>query len=68
MINLITDRNILDKFVIEFTNILEKHAKYVVVSGFVAIVNGRVRGTEDVDLIVESTASLNSKHSLKKSI
>jgi hypothetical protein len=49
----VDDRNILDKFVIDFCNILEKHAKYIVVSGFFAIASGRTRGTEDVDLIFE---------------
>jgi len=53
MIDLISDRKILDKFIIEFTNLLEKYSKYVVVSGFVAISNARSRGTEDIDLIVE---------------
>jgi hypothetical protein len=53
MIQLISDRNILDKFVIDFTTILEKYSKYAIVSGFLAISSGRVRGTEDIDLIVE---------------
>ncbi len=53
MINLISDRNLLDKFVIEFTYILEKYTKYVIVSGFIAISNGRVRGTEDIDIIID---------------
>jgi hypothetical protein len=53
MINLISDRNLLDKFVIEFTSILEKYTHYVIVSGFVAISNGRVRGTEDIDIIID---------------
>ena len=49
----VDDRNILDKFVIDFCTVLEKHAKYIVVSGFFAIASGRTRGTEDVDLIFE---------------
>ncbi len=53
MIKLIKDRNILDRFVIDFTKVLEKYTKYAVVSGFLAISSGRVRGTEDIDLIVE---------------
>lgn len=44
----------LDKFVIEFTKILNKHnIKYVLVSGYVSILFGRNRTSEDVDLIVE---------------
>ncbi|MFA5745417.1 MAG: hypothetical protein WCX82_02170 [archaeon] len=53
MPELISDRNILDKFVIDFTKVLQKYSKYAIVSGFLAISNGRVRGTEDIDLIVE---------------
>jgi hypothetical protein len=53
MIKLIKNRNILDKFVIDFTTVLNKYTKYAVVSGFLAISSGRVRGTEDIDLIVE---------------
>jgi len=44
------DRKIseLDKFVIDFCNILNK---YVLVSGYVSILFGRSRATEDVDLL-----------------
>lgn len=53
MIQLISDRNILDKFVVDFITVLEKYSRYAIVSGFLAISSGRVRGTEDIDLIVE---------------
>ncbi|MDO8511534.1 MAG: hypothetical protein Q7S55_05210 [Nanoarchaeota archaeon] len=49
----IKDRNILDKFCEEFCVIVEKHCKYIVVSGFLAIASGRTRGTEDIDMIIE---------------
>lgn len=49
----IKERTILDKFAEDFVNIVEKHAKYIIVSGFVAIAHGRSRGTEDIDLIIE---------------
>ncbi|MDO8740970.1 MAG: hypothetical protein Q7J54_05365 [Candidatus Woesearchaeota archaeon] len=49
----ISDRNILDKFCLNFCKVLEKHCKYIVVSGFVAISSGRPRGTEDIDIILE---------------
>jgi len=49
----INDKTILDKFVEDFVKIIEKHVKYIVVSGFVAIAHGRSRGTEDVDMIIE---------------
>ena len=44
----------LDKFVFAFCKILEKEVvKYVVVSGYVAIVFGRSRNTEDIDILVK---------------
>ncbi len=49
----VDDRNILDSFCTRFCQVLERHAKYIVVSGFVAISSGRARGTEDIDVIVE---------------
>jgi tRNA U34 5-carboxymethylaminomethyl modifying enzyme MnmG/GidA len=39
----------LDKFVIDFTNLLDK---YVLVSGYVSILFGRARATEDIDLLI----------------
>ena len=49
----IGDRNILDKFALDFCVIAEKHVKYIVVSGFVAIAHGTRRTTEDIDMIIE---------------
>ncbi len=49
----IKERTILDTFAEDFANVVEKHAKYVIVSGFVAIAHGRSRGTEDIDIIIE---------------
>ncbi|MBN1503052.1 hypothetical protein JW930_05900 [Candidatus Woesearchaeota archaeon] len=48
-----SDKNILDEFCIKFCSIVEKHCKYIIVSGFVAISSGRVRATEDIDMIIE---------------
>src|SRR3989344_4112401 len=45
--------NELDKFVLKFTKILEKHTDYVIVSGYVSILLGRTRGTEDVDIFIK---------------
>jgi len=42
----------LDLFVIDFVNILTKYADYVVVSGYVSIIFGRSRGTEDIDILI----------------
>ncbi len=49
----IKDRTILDKFAEDFVNVVQKHTKYIIVSGFVAIAHGRTRGTEDIDMIIE---------------
>ena len=49
----IKDKNILDKFCIKFCDIIEKHCKYIIVSGFLVISSGRTRGTEDIDMIME---------------
>jgi hypothetical protein len=47
------DRNILDRFCTDFCDIVQRHCKYIVVSGFVAISSGRTRATEDIDMIIE---------------
>jgi hypothetical protein len=49
----VSDKNILDKFAEDFARVIEKYAKYIIVSGFVAIAHGRTRGTEDIDMIIE---------------
>jgi len=44
----------LDKFVLKFVGILERQKiKYVIISGYVSILFGRSRATEDVDMYVE---------------
>ena len=43
---------VLDIFVKDFLDILKKHTSYLIVSGFVSIATGRVRGTEDVDILI----------------
>jgi predicted nucleotidyltransferase len=44
----------LDQLVLEFTENLEKQGtEYVIISGYVAILFGRSRNTEDVDLFIE---------------
>lgn len=44
---------LLDEFVVDFINILKKHANYVIVSGYVSILFGRSRATEDIDILVK---------------
>lgn len=44
----------LDKLVVRFVKILEKlDIKYAIISGYIAILFGRSRNTEDVDLFIE---------------
>ena len=43
----------LDKFALNFLSILEKYTKYVVVSGYVAILLGRTRATDDIDVFIK---------------
>ncbi len=57
----IKERTILDAFAEDFVAVVEKYAKYVIVSGFVAIAHRRSRGTEDVDIIIESHEGQNSR-------
>jgi hypothetical protein len=42
----------LDRFTIEFITILRRHTDYVLVSGYVSILLGRSRGSEDIDVLV----------------
>ena len=43
----------LDKLVLQFISILERHTGYVIVSGYVSILFGRARATEDVDVFIK---------------
>src|SRR3990167_10489809 len=52
-IKLDKELNELDKFVIKFIKVLEKHSDYVIISGYVSILLGRSRATEDIDIFIE---------------
>ncbi len=43
----------LDKLVFKFIKILEKYIDYVIISGYVSILLGRSRSTEDIDLFIK---------------
>jgi hypothetical protein len=44
----------LDEDVVQFTELLDEQGiDYVIVSGYVAILTGRSRGTEDIDIVIE---------------
>ncbi len=42
----------LDLFAIGFIKVLRKHTKYVIISGYVSILLGRARASEDIDIII----------------
>jgi hypothetical protein len=53
-IKLVKELNDLDKLVIDFVRILDRNKiKYVLVSGYVSILFGRSRSSEDIDIIVK---------------
>ncbi len=69
MVREINDRTVLDKFAEDFAEVVEKHVKYIIVSGFVAILHGRSRGTEDIDMIIgrmSKDAFIKLHHDLEK--
>jgi len=43
----------LDKFVFDFIKVLEKYTDYVIISGYISILLGRARATEDIDLFMK---------------
>ena len=57
----VSDVNILNKFTEDFCSVVNKYARYVVVSGFVAISHGRSRGTENVDIMIEGLSFVEFK-------
>jgi hypothetical protein len=44
----------IDKFVFDFVTKLKNYTNYVIVSGYVSIVFGRARATEDIDILIPS--------------
>ncbi|RLI95855.1 MAG: hypothetical protein DRO99_05305 [Candidatus Aenigmatarchaeota archaeon] len=51
------DREIseLDRFALDFIKVIREHVDYVVVSGYVSIIMGRARASEDIDVIIPIT-------------
>ena len=45
--------NELDHFVLKFVHIVEKYIPYCIVSGYLAILFGRSRATEDIDMFIK---------------
>ena len=52
IIKLDRELNELDKFVLNFLKILEKYSDYVIISGYISILFGRARATEDIDIFI----------------
>lgn len=51
---LVRELSKLDQFVLDFLEALDQEKiQYVLVSGYVALLFGRSRGTEDVDLLIQ---------------
>ena len=44
--------NSIDEFVLDFVKIIQQHTPYVIISGYVSILLGRSRSTEDVDFFL----------------
>jgi hypothetical protein len=42
----------LDEFCLDFVKILRKYSKYVIISGYVSILLGRSRASEDIDILI----------------
>lgn len=56
------ERSELDKDVLAFTQVLNKcDIEYVIISGYVAILTGRSRSTEDIDVIIEALSESETK-------
>jgi hypothetical protein len=58
-ITLKRESNKLDDFVMEFLKILEKYVDYVLISGYISILLGRARATEDVDVFIKRISKEN---------
>lgn len=43
----------LDRLVLHFVSILEKYVDYVIISGYISILFGRARATEDIDIFIK---------------
>lgn len=57
LIKLDKNLSLLDEFTLDFVNILKKYSDYVLISGYVSILLGRSRMSEDVDLIIPTMSS-----------
>lgn len=44
--------NVLDMFTLDFLKVLKRFSDYVVVSGYVSILLGRSRASEDIDMLI----------------
>ncbi len=56
----------LDLFTFDFVRILKKYSNYVIVSGYVSILLGRARASEDIDIIIPPISYLKFTKLLKE--
>src|SRR3989338_6395260 len=52
-IKLDKELNALDQLVLRFISILKKYTDYVIISGYISILLGRSRATENVDIFIK---------------
>jgi len=52
LVNINRELSGLDKFALRFCSIIERYIDYVIVSGYVSILLGRSRASEDIDMII----------------
>jgi hypothetical protein len=52
---IVIDRELsnLDKFAVDFCNIVSRHVPYVIIAGYISILLGRTRTTEDIDVFIK---------------
>lgn len=48
----------MDKFVLNFVKVLQRHTLYIIVSGYVAILFGRGMATDDIDIFIPKTSKV----------
>ncbi len=51
-IKLEKEKSELDVFALDFVRTIQRHCNYVLVSGYVSILLGRSRGSEDIDILI----------------
>ncbi|MFH1294465.1 MAG: hypothetical protein ABIH90_00805, partial [Candidatus Aenigmatarchaeota archaeon] len=53
-IELKKETNVIDDFVTDIASIVSAHFRYVIVSGYIPILFGKIRATEDIDFFIDA--------------